>query len=285
MMRKIPRKIRQITAAVTIVATLIAVLTILVVNSSFFSVYINEIFLISALAIIVPSAILDLFNQRWVDAIEDQLPILVRGISESQETGITLVKALDQVIENKLISYPLSDEIKRISVQMSWGTSFDEALVNFKKRVGSPIVSRFCALVLEASHSGGEIKKVFTATAGFMEDMKEMDKETSSQMKPYIIVIFASFVVYLFIAILLVQSFLAPVSQIDNIPALLGSGVGSLNFKGFFYQYMLISAITGGLMAGKLGERRIIGGLKHSIILILVGYIAFVIAIPPGWMI
>jgi len=47
---------------------------------------------------------------------------------------------------------------------------------------------------------------------------------------------------------------------------------------------MLISAITGGLMAGKLGERRVAGGLKHAIILAIVGYAIFLITIPPNWM-
>ena len=94
---------------------------------------------------------------------------------------------------------------------MSWGASFEEALTNFKERVNSPIVNRFCALVLEASRSGGTIKKVFSATSGFMEEMKDMDKETSAQMKPYIVIIYAAFAVFIVVAVLLVRSFFAPV--------------------------------------------------------------------------
>ena len=89
-------------------------------------------------------------------------------------------------------------------VQMAWGTSFEDALTNFKNRIKSPIVNRFCVLVLEASRSGGTIKKVFTATSGFMEEMKEIDKDTSAQMKPYTIVIYAAFLVFIVTAILLV---------------------------------------------------------------------------------
>jgi ABC-type glucose/galactose transport system permease subunit len=66
----------------------------------------------------------------------------------------------------------------------------------------------------------------------------------------------------------------------------MGSGsVGSISgLKDFFYKDMLVSAVTGGLMAGKLGERRITGGLKHAIILSIVGYAIFFITIPPSWM-
>lgn len=282
-MRQISKKKRQITAAVSMVAVLVAVIILALTNIDALTVYANEIFLGAILVIIIPSAILDFENQRWISAIEDQMPLLVRGVSESQETGLTLVRALEKVVDNKLIGHPLSDEVKKITVQMSWGVSFEDALTNFKERVNSPIVNRFCALVLEASRSGGTIKKVFRATAGFMEEMKDIDKETSAQMKPYSIIIYAAFMVFIFTAVLLARSFFAPVEGSQQI---MGQGsVGSISgLKDFFYKDMLVSAVTGGLMAGKLGERRVASGLKHAIILCAVGYMVFFFTIPPGWM-
>jgi hypothetical protein len=62
------------------------------------------------------------------------------------------------------------------------------------------------------------------------------------------------------------------------------SSVGSISgLKDFFYKDMLVSGVTGGLMAGKLGEQRVAGGLKHAIILCAIGYAIFFIAIPPVW--
>ncbi len=259
------------------------VIILAVIDPNILTTYANEIFLIALLVILVPSAVLDFENQRWISAIEDQMPLLVRGVSESQETGLTLVKALEKVVDDKMIGHPLSDEVKKLTLQMAWGASFETALINFKVRINSPIVNRFCALVLEASRSGGTIKKVFAATSGFMEEMKDMDKETSAQMKPYIVVIYAAFAVFIVVAVLLVRSFFAPV---QGAPQIMGSGtVGSISgLKDFFYKDMLVSGVTGGLMAGKLGERRIAGGLKHAIILSIIGYAIFFIAIPPIWM-
>jgi flagellar protein FlaJ len=253
-----------------------------IINPSGVSTYANEIFLIAVLVIAIPSAILDFENQRWISAIENQMPLLVRGVSESQETGLTLVKALEKVVDDKMIGHPLSDEVKKLTIQMSWGTSFEQALTNFKERINSPIVNRFCALVLEASRSGGTIKKVFTATSGFMEEMKDVDRETNAQMKPYIVVIYAAFAVFIVVAVLLVRSFFAPV---QGAPQIMGSSsVGSISgLKDFFYKDMLVSGVTGGLMAGKLGEQRVAGGLKHAIILCIIGYAIFFIAIPPVW--
>jgi flagellar protein FlaJ len=281
-MRKISMKTRKLTVAVSIVAVLVFLVLVSVFNHGVFVNYSNELFLVCVLVVIFPSAILDYEHQKWIQAIEDQMPLLVRGVSESQETGLTITKALEKVVQNKMLSGPLSDEVHKLSVQMAWGTSFEDALVNFRDRIRSPIVSRFCALVLEASRAGGTIKKVFTATSDFMEEMNEMDKETSAQMRPYIIVIYAAFGVFIVTAAILVQSFFAP---LQGSPMLMSeASVGSVDvFTDFFYKNMLVSAVTGGLMAGKLGERRVAGGLKHAIILSLVGYAVFMVLIPPKW--
>jgi flagellar protein FlaJ len=282
-MRKVSKKARQLTAAICLISIIVAIFLLLILQPDVLATYINEVFFVAILVAIVPSAILDFENQRWVEAIEDQMPLLVRGVSESQETGLTLVKALEKVVENKMIGRALSDEVRKLTVQMAWGTSFENALLNFKERIGSPIVSRFCALVLEASHSGGSIKKVFTATSGFMEEMKEMDKEASSQMKPYIIVIYAAFGVFLVTTVLLIRSFFTPM---EGYPQIMSQATvtGTAGFKDFFYKNMLVSAVTGGLMAGKLGERRVPGGLKHAIALTAAGYVIFLLTIPPNWM-
>jgi flagellar protein FlaJ len=182
-----------------------------------------------------------------------------------------------------MVSGPLSKEVKQLVIEMSWGTSFEDALTHFKNRINSPIVNRFCVLVLEASRSGGTIKKVFTATSGFMEEMKEIDRDTNAQMKPYIIVIYAAFAVFVITAILLVRSFFAPMEGSQQILSNVSVG-GTSGFKNFFYEDMIVSALTGGLMAGKIGERRVAGGMKHSILLLAIGYLVFLAAIPPNWM-
>jgi archaeal flagellar protein FlaJ len=282
-MRKISKKIKQITLGVSLLSVVLIVVLVGVLSPPSLVKYINEIFFACTLIVLAPSAILDLEHQRWISSIEDQMPLLVRGVAESQETGMTLVKALEKVVDNKMVSGPIASEVKQMVVQMAWGTSFEDAIANFKTRINSPVVNRFCVLVLEASRSGGTIKKVFTATSGFMEEMKEIDRETSASMKPYIIVIYAAFVVFIVTAILLVRSFFSPMEGSQQILSSATIG-GTGGFKDFFYKNMMVSAITGGLMAGKIGERRVAGGMKHSILLAVMGYVIFLLAIPPNWM-
>jgi flagellar protein FlaJ len=284
MNKKISKKRRKITAAISLVIASVLLIAMYFFNPRATTMYINELMLIALLIAVTPSAVLDHLNHKWLEAIEDQSPSLVRGISESQETGVTLVQALDSVVENKLVTGPLADEVQKLTTQMSWGLSFEDALQRFRNRINSPIVNRFCALVLEASRSGGQIKNVFKATSGFMEEMREIDQETTSQMKPYIIIIYAAFLVFIFVSIILIVSFFEPLEGLEHIlsPTSL---VGARQFKDFFYRTMLVSGFMGGLMAGKISGRRVLGGLKHSIIQMVVGYIAFYILIPPNWMV
>ena len=283
-MPKISKKKKVIGAAVSLVCSfLILFVPLLIWSFDKYVLFLNELLFAGILVAIIPSAILDFINQRWLRAIENELPRLVRGIAESQETGLTIIRAVDKVIEDEMVHPPLSTELKRISVQMSWGASFEDALEDFKRRINSPIVGRFCALVLEASRSGGEIRKVFAATSGFMEEMKDMNQDTDSQMRPYVLVIYVAFAVFIFTAVILVQSFFIPLEGTPQIGSTaIVSGVDV--YSDFFYKNMMMSAITGGFMAGKLSERRVVGGLKHGILMIVLGYVIFLFMIPPLWM-
>ena len=99
-MGKVTLKKRQYTVGLSIVAVIIGIVVIAAISFSALTIYINEIFFASLLIVLVPSAILDLKNQRWISSIENQMPLLVRGVAESQETGMTLIRALEKVVDN-----------------------------------------------------------------------------------------------------------------------------------------------------------------------------------------
>jgi len=281
---RIPKKTRQYVAVISVVIAFIISILLFIIWPNGAINFINEIFLGALFIVMVPSAILDFINQRWFDAIEQQLPVLVRGVSEVQETGLTFIKGFEKVAEYGMVQSPLREEVKQLSVHMSWGLSFEQALKEFKDRLASPAINRFCTLILEAGRSGGQIRKVFGATSTFMEEMQEMDKETTAQMRPYLIIIYTAFFVFAFTSIILLSSFFVPLQSYTQLinPVM---AVGPREFRDFFYRTMFVSGLLGGLMAGKIGERRVAAGLKHSIIMTVIGYITFYVFIPPNWMV
>lgn len=284
MLGRISKNMRIVIAVVSFVAAVIFVFLYLILWPRQFDAFFNEIMMTFVFIVIIPSAIADFIHNHWMKGIENQMPVLVRGISEVQETGLTFIKGFERVVEDQMIKSPLADEVKKLTVNLSWGLTFEEALEMFRDRIKSTVVDRFCALVLEADRSGGEVRKVFTATAGFMEEMKEMEQETTNQMRPYVIIVYAAFFVYLFTSIILLNSFFIPLVEYGGMVSPAGV-LSNADFTNFFYRTMMTSALMGGLMAGKIGERRTVGGLKHAIIQISVGYIIFFVSMPPNWMV
>ena len=281
-MRRISKKTRQLTAVASASATVFLVVLSFIFRSDQAFIYINEIFLAAILIAIVPSAVMDFEHSRWMGAIDDQMPSFVRAISESQETGMTLFGAFENVIKSNIVKNPLAGEIRRLTIQMSWGASFEVALINFRDRINSPVVNRFCVLILEASRSGGEIRKVFHATSGFMEEMREVDRETDANMRSYLLIVYVAFFVFLWIGVILLQSFFKPLEGTRQFLSSL-SIVGLKEYNDFFYKTMLICGLMGGLMAGKIGERRVGGGLKHAMAMVVIGYVVFYMLVPPNW--
>jgi len=85
-------------------------------------------------------------------------------------------------------------------------------------------------------------------------------------------------------SIILLGSFFAPLEGMQQILNPLAVG-GIIQYKDFYYRTMIVSAFLGGLMAGKIGERRVLGGLKHSVIMMVSGYLIFFYTISPNWVV
>ena len=115
------------------------------------------------------------------------------------------------------------------------------------------------------------------------EEMREMERETTSQMRPYIIIVYAAFFVFLFTSVILLSSFFIPLEGYGELMSST-SVVSTGDYTNFFYRTMIISSLMGGLIAGKIGERSVLGGFKHFIVQVVVGYIIFFVTIPPNWM-
>jgi flagellar protein FlaJ len=115
-----------------------------------------------------------------------------------------------------------------------------------------------------------------------MEEMRETDREANANMRSYIIIVYVAFAVFLWIGIILLESFFKPLEGSRQALSSL-STVGLREFNDFFYKTMIVSGSMGGLMAGKIGERRVAGGLKHSIVMVIAGYLIFYLFAPPNW--
>lgn len=223
----------------------------------------------AVIAAVSPPAILNYIDYKWRKAIDEHLPDLFRSIVQAQETGMTLPQALEDA--SKRNYGPLTAELRKMTAQISWGMTFEEALLALGRRVNTLLVQRTVPLIIEASRSGGHVEKVFDPTGKFIQTTLLLDKERRNQTRPYIAIIYVAFFVFIFTIILLFRSFFL---SIEGLPTLGTAVTSPEEMQRIFFHLAAIQAFFGGLVAGKMGEGTINAGLKHSIIMMLCGYIA-----------
>jgi flagellar protein FlaJ len=228
----------------------------------------DEFLFFAAITAIFPPAVLTYLDFKWRKAIDEHLPDLFRSIVQAQETGMTLIQALEEA--SKRNYGPLTAELKKMNAQISWGMTFEESLIALGKRVNTVLMQRTVPLISEASRSGGHVEKVFDPLGKFVQTTLLLDKERRNQTRPYIAIIYVAFFVFLFTIILLFKSFF---TSMQGLPTLGTAVMSSLEMERLFFHMTSIQAFFGGLVAGKMGEGTISAGLKHSLVMMLCGYI------------
>jgi len=230
----------------------------------------DEYVLLAVVITVFPPAVLDYVDYRWKRSIDKYLPDLFRSIVQAQKTGMTLPQAVEEASKRKY--GPMTKELKRMVNQMSWGVSFEDALKSLDKRVDTDLMRQTIPLILEAQRSGGRVEKVFEPLEKFVRTTLMFDAERKTQTRPYLAIIYVAFFVFLFTIIMLFKSFFVDIvdfelTQFELMPP--------TEARSIFFHMSAIQAFFGGLVAGKMGEGTVGGGLKHSVILLSCGFLAF----------
>jgi flagellar protein FlaJ len=125
-------------------------------------------------------------------------------------------------------------------------------------------------MIIEASRSGGRVEKVFDPMGKFIQTTLLLDKERRTQTRPYIAIIYVAFLVFLFTVTLLFRSFFANMSDLSQLAT---AAIPATDMQNMFFRMTSIQAFFGGLVAGKMGDGTVSAGLKHSLIMMLCGYV------------
>jgi flagellar protein FlaJ len=216
-----------------------------------------------------PPAVINYLDYRWKRAVDGNLPDLFRSIVQAQETGMTLPRALEEAAKRDY--GPLTAELRKMTIQISWGLTLEEALLAFARRVDTVLVHRIVPLIIEANRSGGRVEKVFEPMGKFVQSTLTLQKERYTRSRPYIAIIYVAFFVFIFTIVLLFRSFFVGIEGSNIFGA---SVMAPEDMKRLFFHMTVLQAFFSGLVAGKMGEGTISAGMKHSLVLMLSGYLA-----------
>jgi len=221
--------------------------------------------------------IYEFIRLRRVRKIDERFPDFVRDLAEARRAGMTFTKAI--MYASKGNYGGLTSEIKKISQQISWGSSVEDALSSFAKRVHTKLIRRTVSLIIEASRSGGNVADVLDAASRDAREIRLLEAERRGSMMSYVAVIYVGMGVFLMIIAILCNSF---------IPAMTGQGSAGLSSamgaKGgitkndivpVFFIATFFQSIGMGVVTGVFEEGNVISGIKHVFIMCLVTWVVF----------
>ena len=237
---------------------------------------------VGGLVAAVPIVLIIYSRYRTTREIEQQFIVFVRDLTSSINSGMTLPLALNHCSKNNYMA--LSPYVNDLAAQVDWGIPFKKALETFSKSIGSMLVRRSITTIIETYKVGGKISDTLEAISRSLVTVENLKRERSSEIRSQTVTSYMIFFVFIFILIIL-QSFLIPtLLQRSSSPIALDvtqapqTLPAQEDYAQMFSVFIVMQGFFAGLATGKMAEGSIAHGLKHSMVLIVVGYLLFSIA-------
>lgn len=236
---------------------------------------------------IIPPSFFNLYETRRIGKLEAEFPAMMRDISLSVKSGRTPKEAMSIAAGGQYGA--LTPAIKQIDNMISWGVSFDDALLHFAKKYPTPLIRRTIFTLIEASRMGGQLGEMLEGVATDAEETKALERRRSSETKPYLSVCYVSYFVFLAVILIMSYIFLPMMKEAAEVAtgAALPGGMGQFAvseedlalYTRLFFHALVIQGFFAGIVTGKIGEGKAVAGLKHSVFFIVVAVIAYTLLI------
>lgn len=245
----------------------------------FNSTVIDDFAVLAILISVIPLAVLDFKDERRVLLLEEALPNFFRDLAGMNDSGMTLPNAVHLVAGSEYGT--LTPHIRKLDNEMSWGVGFVEALFHFGAGLGTKLADRSVDLIAKASRAGGDVSEVLRAAASDTFEVVNLAQERRNNMLIYMVIVLVSFAVFLFVIAILVSTFLTTMATAGAAASSSGATtqfIGSIDipaYKRLFSHAAMIQGFFSGLVAGQMGEGRVLGGLKYSALMLIIAWLTF----------
>ncbi len=242
--------------------------------------YIDDKVVFAIYIIIIPLVIFHEYKKGKEDKIQAQIPDFLKKLASTNETGMTLRDSIRLMTRSDI---GMGKEIRKIWNDIEWGMAINESLRRFANRVRTHIVARSVTLVTKANESSGDIGEVLTVAARDAAAEQELKNERKMSMFIYIVIIYISFLVFIGIIYIISTTFLTEMVKASEKVTSSGGHASTLRltremmgtYNRMFFHGAMIQGFSSGLIAGVMGEGSVLSGLKHSVIMLTIGYLLF----------
>lgn len=214
---------------------------------------------------------------------EEMFLELCRNLSENISAGIPISKSIINVGGRSYGS--LTFHIRKLANQISLGIPLRQAFRTFALDSGNKVIKKSVDIIVEAEQSGGEIGSTLESVAQSVNEVENVKKERRSNVYNQIVQGYIIFFIFIVIMLILQLWLLPQMEGIVDVGGLGSSGVEGIGGFGgstidsmklmdnILFALILIESFFTGLVIGKLSEGSFKSGLRHSAILVILGYL------------
>lgn len=241
-----------------------------------------------------PYSIFAAYHHNKIAKIENKFAEFLMDLAEYWKSGLSMTVAIKTLAKGDYGA--LTEEVRKMEAQISWGISFNEVLHQLGERIQTRLVIRSVSLIEEANTAGGRISDILESAAKDAKEIKWLENERKEGVKMYIVVIYIAFGVYLAVIGIIVALFLPAIvgtsaqqeaqeAGSSGDDGGMGGGMAGMGttkisktkLSFIFYSSVLVQSIGEGLMAGMMGEGKLSAGFRHVVIMVLMGWGTFIL--------
>ena len=235
---------------------------------------VNYAFVLCILIAITPPAFVELNNSTWLKQVDSNIPRLMMDLTESIRSGMPLIRALE--VASTRNYGPITPILEKTVVNFNLTSDLDGSLNLFGESLLQQSGKRMATILQEASKSGGRMLEVLDTSIQMFTSIDEYKEEKKAVVSPYVLLVYVSTLIFLFIGWVIIQQFILPLTKTDpTIPGIsvLVGGMLPLNYyKSIIFWAAVMEGLIGGFVAGKITDSKMASGLIHSVLLIIITY-------------
>lgn len=228
------------------------------------------------------SYLIDFLNEnKRQKEIEEKFLEFVRNVVGTVGAGVPIPKSIIQVSSEDYGA--LNPYVRKLARQIELGIPTHQALTVFGEDTRNKVIKRSVSIVIEAEKSGGNIEDVLEAVTNSVVEIKKIREERRASVYSQVVQGYIVFFVFIIIMLVLEIKLLPPLTSLTNVS--IGNIAGGLsnvggptggrieNLSSIFTAMVLIQGFFVGIMIGKFSEGDLKFGVKHSFVLMVLGYL------------
>jgi archaellum biogenesis protein FlaJ (TadC family) len=214
---------------------------------------------------------------RRLRACERAFAQFLFELSDAVRGGIDPVKAVLELAKTE--EGILAPHVRRAADVLRLGRPLEEAMRFMSEPLGSELVTRYGALVGEASAMGGSIAGVIQRAAKDMDELVKIGRERDQALRTPVMTMYMAFGVLLIMVLQLVS--FAPTLGAIDVTALGGAGTAKVPrlpvdvMQTRFFHLLLLNGAGAGLLVGAFVSGKVKNGIVHAMVMVAIATVVY----------